>query len=385
MFEGWKGYKKNQRFLSYFKNRNLKKFIMQDLIRIATAKGAKIYSNVSGGKDGQAMTMALLKNGFNIEGLVHADLGRVEWKQSHSQCEQLSTRFNIPLHIVKRNDKLDMLAVWQKRMKQLQFPASVIATREEVKVSATPFWSSSSSRYCTSDLKRDPITVFYNSTGNDFIISAEGIRAGESVTRSKKNPLTVNDRNSSSIYKGMTAEEAINAFTPGKKLVLTWFPIFNFTTEEVWNTLGNTSVQLEEFRKEYQATGVVNAAWNFHPAYVFGNERVSCMMCVLGSISDLENGAKHNPELHAEMVSMEKESGFTFRMDFSLTTMTKIKKETKKSWPETVSEIESGHSLLIKDTNALTVGAIRAAISRMTEGEYMTKVLETGLLIYRIS
>lgn len=291
---------------------------MIDIIKKAIVKGAKLYSNVSGGKDGQAMTKVLIDWGFEIEALVHADLGRAEWPESLKHCEKLSQWHKIPLTIVTRTDGRDLVEHWQDRMKKLAGTGK-------------PFWSSSASRYCTSDLKRDPINVFYTSTGYDLIISCEGIRSQESSARAKKNPLTIRERNSSSFYKGMTVEEAIENFIPGKRLVLTWFPIFNFSTEEVWNTYGNTSEQLQQFRKEYLKTGLINMGyindptWNFHPAYVYGNERVSCAMCVLANESDIKIGAKHNPVLYDILVKMEIESGFTFRKDFSLQTLTKIK------------------------------------------------------------
>lgn len=305
---------------------------MIEVIKEAIAKGAKLYSNVSGGKDGQAMTKILLDHGFPVAGLVHADLGRTEWPQSIVQCRKLSEWHDLPLHIATRRDGVDMLGHWENRMKKLQFKASDISSRKEILVSQTPFWSSKSNRYCTSDLKRDVINVFYNSTGNDFIISCEGIRADESTDRAKKVPLTIRDRVTSTYYDGMTVEEAVANFKPGKKLVLTWYPIFNFTLDEVWNTYGNTQEQLEQFRIEYNKTGLLNMGyihdptWNFHPAYVYGNDRVSCMICILGSEKDIRNGAKHNPELYEAMVKMEWESGFTFRKDFSLETLSKIKK-----------------------------------------------------------
>lgn len=291
---------------------------MIDIIKQAIAKGAKLYSNISGGKDGQAMTKVLVDWGFNVEGLIHADLGRAEWPQSMKHCEKLSKWHKIPLTIVTRTDGRDLVEHWQDRMKKLAGTGK-------------PFWSSSKNRYCTSDMKRDPINVFYTSTGFDFIISCEGIRKEESSARAKKIPLTIRERNSSSFYKGMTVEEAIANFTPGKRLVLTWFPIFNFTTEDVWNTYGNSSAMLEQFRDEYKKTGVINPiaepAWNFHPAYVYGNERVSCAMCILASEADIKIGAKHNPELYDILAKMEIESGFTFRENFSIQTLSK---KTKK-------------------------------------------------------
>jgi len=278
---------------------------MIDLIQKAVAKGAKLYSNISGGKDGQAMTKVLLDWNFKIEGLIHADLGRTEWKESLDQCKKLAATFNLPLHIVKRNDGRDLLSHWQHRMEQLQGTGK-------------PFWSSSSNRYCTSDLKRDPINVFLNSTKNNFIISCEGIRGEESVARSKKEPLSIRERLTSSYYKGMTVEQAIENFNPKYKLALTWFPIFNFTIGDVWGTFDCKEIDLIQAQESYLHDGIVPTWWPFHPAYVYGNERVSCAICVLASENDIRNGAKHNPELFQTLVGMEQKSGMTFRKNFSL-------------------------------------------------------------------
>lgn len=61
---------------------------MMDLIKQAITSGAVLYSNVSGGKDGQAMTKVLLNYGFKVAGLVHADLGKAEWKESITQVRK---------------------------------------------------------------------------------------------------------------------------------------------------------------------------------------------------------------------------------------------------------------------------------------------------------
>jgi 3'-phosphoadenosine 5'-phosphosulfate sulfotransferase (PAPS reductase)/FAD synthetase len=278
---------------------------MIDLIKTAISKGAKIYGSVSGGKGGQAMAKSLHNWGFEITGLIHADLGRTEWKQSLPMCEALASELNVKLHIVKRRDGLDMLDIWQRRMKQLQGTGK-------------PFWSSSANRYCTSDLKRDPINVFFRNCGNDFVISCEGIRAEESTARAKKVPLTIREKVSSSFYKGMTVEEAIANFTPGKKLALTWFPIFNYSTADVWNVYGVDEEILYYARQHYKQTGEVLKNWPFHPAYIFGNERVSCVFCVLASRNDLHVGAEHAPELLNTLVQMEEESGATFVNKWSL-------------------------------------------------------------------
>jgi 3'-phosphoadenosine 5'-phosphosulfate sulfotransferase (PAPS reductase)/FAD synthetase len=287
-----------------YDNTHTQTHTMLEFVKIAVSKGAKLYASVSAGKDSQAMCKAILNNGLNIEKLVHADLGRVEWAETKNHCEAMAAEYNIPLVIVKRNDGRDLLAHWQHRMNQL-------------KGQDKPFWSSSSSRYCTSDLKRAPINVFFTSTGEDFIISCEGLRADESAARAAKSPLSIRS-NSSSYYKGMTAEEAINNFKVGKKLILNWYPIFNYSIHDVWATYDMTDMQLRTARVIYNSTSTVPAWWPFHPAYVYGNERLSCVFCVLGSKNDLENGAKHNPELLQTLIGMEKESGFTFKHNWSL-------------------------------------------------------------------
>jgi len=278
---------------------------MLDLVKIAVEKGAKLHVSVSGGKDSQAMTKVVASM-FAITSLIHADLGSVEWEQSLPMCERLAAEFNVPLHIVKRTDGRGMMDHWRARM-------------ETLRGSGNPFWSSSKARYCTSDMKRDPINKLFRSFDEDFIISCEGLRAQESEERKKKDPFTIRRKITSTYYDGMTPEEAIAAYKPGKRLALTWFPIFNFTKEDVWNTYGMSADLMTEARADYQATEEVPTWWPFHPAYVFGNERVSCVFCVLGCAGDLAVGAKHRPELLEQMIALELEGQATFKDGYSLT------------------------------------------------------------------
>lgn len=278
---------------------------MQHLLNIALDKGAKIYGSISGGKDSQAMIRVLSNNGVKIEALLHCDLGSVEWKESLPMCEKIASEYGLPLHILRRSDGLGLFEQWQKRMIKL-------------KGTGKPFWSSKQNRYCTSDMKRDVSDKFFRNCGNDFIISCEGIRADESNDRAKKNHFEIRTRITSSYYDGMTIEEAIENYTPGKRLAITYYPIFNYSTEEVWSTYEMSSEILAQARVEYNETGVVPAYWSFHNAYVYGNERVSCMFCVLGCISDLRTAAKHNPELLDKMIELEDEGQATFKHNFSL-------------------------------------------------------------------
>jgi len=55
-----------------------------------------------------------------------------------------------------------------------------------------------------------------------------------------------------------------------------------------------------------------------HPIYATGNERLSCVFCVLGSDNDLRNGATQRPELFNRYVRLEESMGHTFRAKQSL-------------------------------------------------------------------
>lgn len=283
---------------------------MLEIIDISIKKGAKLIGSVSGSKDGQAMVASLIQWGYPVKALVHADLGRVEWPQSHAMCQKLSYQFNIPLHVVKRHDGLDLLEYWQRRMEHLQGTGK-------------PFWSSAKARYCTSDLKRGPINKYLRTIGN-FVISCEGIRAEESPARAKKPILEIRKEITSTYYDGMSVENAIKYYNPFKRLALTWYPVFNYTLEDVWNTYGMNMKDAEVARQIYSITREVPDWWPFHPAYAFGNERVSCMFCILGSINDLRVGSKHNPELLNTMIGMEEYSDATFKNNWSLKTLKQV-------------------------------------------------------------
>jgi hypothetical protein len=51
-----------------------------------------------------------------------------------------------------------------------------------------------------------------------------------------------------------------------------------------------------------------------HPAYAAGNERLSCVFCIMGSRNDLAHGARARPDLFAKYVAMEKATGYTMHM-----------------------------------------------------------------------
>ncbi len=289
----------------------------QGLIKSALEKEAAIYASVSGGKDSQAMVKTLFENNIPVSALVFADLGSIDWPQSILQCEKTAREFNTPLVGVKRKDGFSLIEYWQRKMHKL-------AGKN------IPFWSKIKYRYCTSDLKTGPINAFFSKTGKPFVISAEGIRKSESIERSKRQPLTIRLKKSSTYYHNMTVEEAISKFRPDKKLALTWYPIFNYSIEQVWATYGMNNEYLDAARQIYQRQQRIPTWWPFHPAYVFGSSRVSCRYCVLSNINDLRIAASHDKDQTLKkLIALENKSGFTFKKGFSLKQLLPFYKNTR--------------------------------------------------------
>lgn len=232
--------------------------------------GAPIAISVSGGKDSDAMTWALLDkfNGRNEMTLVHANLGRAELKATPYHVLRLQAQTGLHLHIVQHS-KFDLVAGIRNRMK----------TRPEV-----PPWPSASTRQCTSDWKRGPISKWLrNHYPTGPVVCAMGMRGQESPNRARK-PVTERREDCCSRVRD----------------VVNWLPIHTWTLPDVWRQLDGR---------------------DHHEAYDRGNERVSCALCVLASVNDLVNGAEQDPDLFREYCDIERESGFSFRQKLWLGTI----------------------------------------------------------------
>ena len=258
----------------------------------ALAGGAALAISVSGGKDSQAMLEALVAEHRTQKWpgevfAIHSDLGRAEWAESQPHCQQQCDRLGIQLAVVRRL-KGDMVDRWQERMHKLAGTGK-------------PFWSSSSQRYCTSDMKRGPIDTYLRRYKN--VVCAIGIRSQESRGRARQ----------------LVWQHRTQICTKDRQ-AYSWNAIFDWKIEDVWETIGTTSVDLERRRWLYREGSHKEAleGWPGHPAYVYGNERVSCALCVLASRADLRIGALHNPQLFRILTDMEGESGWSFRHNDAL-------------------------------------------------------------------
>lgn len=228
----------------------------------AIDQGARFYVSHSGGKDSQAMYAFVcgLVPSEQIT-VIHAHLGEIEWPgvrqhiratihHTYNECQAGKTFFEM----VERR----------------------FETRPDV-----PSWPAPGPRQCTSDLKRDPIHTFIRrdlkSRGERLAVNCTGLRAQESKSRAKRATWSLNKK--------------LEAPTLGRH-VYDWLPIHGWTTEQVFAAIAQAGQE------------------PFH-AYADGNERLSCMFCIMGCPGDLQNAARQNPELLQKYLDLEERTGYT--------------------------------------------------------------------------
>ncbi|MBB3267758.1 3'-phosphoadenosine 5'-phosphosulfate sulfotransferase (PAPS reductase)/FAD synthetase [Azospirillum sp. OGB3] len=294
---------------------------LPNVIAEALVTGAALALSISGGKDSQAMLNLLTRHpqrslwsGKMLA--LHADLGRMEWRETAATVERQAHDAGLELVVVSR-PKGDLLERMKSEMRR---------TAPEGK----PFWPTATKRYCTAEAKRDQLVKVHRRLGG-VVIAAQGIRAEESPRRAKAQVVTVERRATSKRIRDLSPAEALAERKPEERLVLNWLPIFGVLIADVWAACDTSVFELEQRRALYRAyreTGdaaLLAAAldgWTAHAAYVFGSSRLSCALCVLASRQDLETGAIHNPALFAELLAMERESGFSFQPNLRLAGLT---------------------------------------------------------------
>lgn len=236
-------------------------------------QGAIFYVGHSGGKDSQAMYSYISKLvPSNQIRVIHADLGDIE----HAGVKQhILDNISHPLKIaqardIKGND-VGLFDMIRNRRKALDTKGKPEA----------PAFPSSAARFCTSDLKTGPIWREIRQDGHSLVVNCVGIRGQESPARQKKidqrGTLNINKKNANS-----------------KRVAYDWWPIADWSEQDVW----------------YE---ILNAGQSPHPAYGFDhyevkatkNERLSCMFCIFGSVNDLRNARKQNPDLYRRYIDLE--------------------------------------------------------------------------------
>lgn len=231
--------------------------------------------NSSAGKDSQAMLTHLVeladRQCYPRERIVvvHADLGRVEWKGTRELASAQAAAYGLRFEVVRRakGDLLDQ-------------------------IEARGMFPSATARYCTSDQKTAQVAKLMTRLAAEHrdegrfrptrILNCLGIRAQESPARARKPAF------------GPDA-----AATNGRRTVTRWLPIFDWTTEQVWATIHRSGLP-------------------YHPAYDEGMPRLSCVLCVLAGRRELVLAARLNPDLAREYAAVEARIGHTFKADLSM-------------------------------------------------------------------
>lgn len=237
-------------------------------------QGALVVANHSGGKDSQAMLIRLLEIAPPSQILVvHATLGESEWPGALEHAEAQARAAGVEFIVAKATKTF----------------LGMVETRFEARPEV-PSWPSASHRQCTSDLKRGPIERevrrYAKEHGFSVVINCMGLRAEESARRAKAQCWKQNEGQSlePKTFKNGRVTEARAWFD--------WLPIHEMTLQDVLTTIKNAGQEL-------------------HPAYSTGNERLSCVFCIMASRGDLRNGALQNPELYKRYVQLERLTGYT--------------------------------------------------------------------------
>ena len=234
-----------------------------------------ILINTSAGKDSLVMLDAICKRA-KLEGLlnrvvvVHADLGRAEWKGTRELAERQAAKYGVRFEVVSRpqGDLLDQ-------------------------VEERGMWPSSSARYCTSDHKRGQVAKLITKLTKELddqdtweweptILNCMGLRADESSERAKRHPFTLCKRGTNS-----------------KRTVYNWLPIHHWSEDQVWDHIRSNDLE-------------------YHYAYDLGMSRLSCVFCVFAPVAQLQLAAAHNPELLEEYLEVERKIDHDFQNGRSL-------------------------------------------------------------------
>lgn len=315
----------------------MRPLIIPEVIARALEGGAALALSLSGGKDSQALLNVLVEasRAHQWPGrifAIHADLGRAEWKETLPFCEKLCEGLDIPFQVVRRPQG-DLVQEIEDRMVKLggekpHWPSSQnrYCTSDQKrgqidKALRAPHWPSSTNRYCTSHHKSNQADKAYRE--HLVVISAEGIRAQEGHERKKKVPVHLRKSITAKPLLGKSVDDALTVRGEKQRVAINWYPLFDWDIEDVWNACGTSGADLARRRELCKAGREAEAldGWPCHPAYVWGNERLSCALCVLASRNDIKNGARRNPELYQIYVGMERATGYTFRQDLCLETL----------------------------------------------------------------
>ena len=247
---------------------------------------APVAVGVSGGKDSHAVAWALAEQLGDYQGpkvLIHSDLGEVEWVDSFPACQRIADRIGWELITCSRKAG-GMMSRWESRWKSSERRYCNMET-----VAVVLPWSTPAMRFCTSELKVDPITsALKKRFGKTPMINVTGVRGEESARRAKQAVCSV---------VGVKGK-----LPPGS---VEWRPIHGWLLPDVWDAIAESGVEPHE-------------AYNR-----FGSSRVSCRFCILANEADLRASLTDPAAqaIYARMCNLELASGFAFQGSRWLTSL----------------------------------------------------------------
>ena len=233
-----------------------------------------ILVNSSAGKDSQAMLdevcrLAREAGVLDRVVVVHSNLGRVEWKGTASLARRQADFYGVPYREASR-------------------PQGDLLTH----VRARKRWPDSARRYCTSDHKRGQVQTVITQLGREVLAGERARRPGARRRVRVLNCLGMRAEESPARSKLASFEYDARASSRARR-VWRWLPLHGWKVGEVWARI--------------KASGCEH-----HEAYDLGMPRLSCCFCIFAPKAALMLAGKHNPELLAEYVAVEKEIGHSF-------------------------------------------------------------------------
>jgi DNA sulfur modification protein DndC len=242
-----------------------------DLIR-RTRGDVAFVVNFSGGKDSMRMLGRVRELYPNHPiFVVMADTGfeHVRPISAEDWSREQVARFALPLSVVRNPNKTYLQMVERRGM----FP-------------------SSTTRQCTSDLKRGPIEKFVRALSQKVIVNCTGIRSEESSQRSKQIPWKAN-----------------KSLSVAGRSVWDWMPIFDESLGKVLSWHWQTETPLHPaYVPEFHRDGTTGG-------YL---KRFSCRLCIFATATDLVAIEQNDPEAFELVSSLEQRIGFTMRHGRSL-------------------------------------------------------------------
>lgn len=294
----------------------------------------KIINTLSGGKDSQATTLWLLNNGYKNFETIFCDTG---WESdiTYSHLKYIDEHLKLNLRVLRSKKYKSLIDLARRKTR---FPST---TR----------------RFCTSELKNIPMIDYILDEVQDHILVIQGIRAGESESRSKmsaqcnyfKYYFDPIETNTSRIVK---LEKYLNGLRSNESnLQLDLWGDDQFESESVDDNILKIQSRIEYLKDRLQkgkedpkyhtyrrkevlayckkfATDVLRPIFDWtaqevidyildnmmkpNPLYKMGVTRVGCFPCVNCNLMEIHQINLRFPERIQEIANYEKEIGSTF-------------------------------------------------------------------------